>query len=224
VEEATRQADLGRLRALAAAEEGLSLEAFVAELQRRFSAEEQPRGVNLLTLHRAKGLEFDAVFLPRLLDGELPFRSGRSKADVEEERRLLYVGITRARRHLFVTWPLDARGGRSPFVGELLPDGGAAVARETAAAKRPSGGSPRPSVIVAEGDVPLLDALKRWRRERAKDDGVPAYVVFHDATLAAIAERRPRSHVALRQIPGVGPAKIDRYGADILALVSAPNA
>ena len=112
------------------------------------------------------------------------------------------------------------------MVGELLEDGGAAVAREAAAAKRPSAlpaGAARTPVVVAAGDVAMLEALKQWRRDRAKTDGVPAYVVFHDATLAAIAERRPRSHVALLQIPGVGPAKIDRYGDDVLALVCAPN-
>jgi ATP-dependent DNA helicase UvrD/PcrA len=92
-EEATRRADLARLRALAAefdaAHPDGDVSAFVAELTRRFSAELSGRGVNLLTYHRAKGLEFDAVFLPRLVDGELPFRSGRAKADAAEERRLL---------------------------------------------------------------------------------------------------------------------------------------
>src|SRR5439155_83644 len=122
-EEATRQADLGRLRALAvefavAHPEG-DLPGFGADLARRFAGEAQGRGVNLLTYHRAKGLEFDAVFLPRLLEKELPFRSGRAQADENEERRLLYVGITRARRHLYATWPLDPRVGRSRFVAEL---------------------------------------------------------------------------------------------------------
>src|SRR5262249_51949740 len=82
-EEATRQADLGRLRALAvefaSAHPDEDVAAFLAELARRFAAEESGRGVTLLTYHRSKGLEFDAVFLPRLVDGELPFRSGRSK-------------------------------------------------------------------------------------------------------------------------------------------------
>ena len=72
-----------------------------------------------ITYHRAKGLEFDAVFLPRLIDGELPFRSGRAKADPQEERRLLYVGITRARRYLFLTWAADRRTRPSPFLEEL---------------------------------------------------------------------------------------------------------
>ena len=48
--------------------------------------------MQLLTYHRAKGLEFDVVFLPRLLEGELPYKSGRSVADPQEERRLFYVG------------------------------------------------------------------------------------------------------------------------------------
>src|SRR5205823_8850800 len=100
-EEATRQADLARLRSLAEAfqaeDQSGSVTDFDAELRRRFSDQGRARGVHLLTFHRAKGLEFDAVFLPRLCDGELPFRAGRRASDVVEERRLLYVGITRAR-------------------------------------------------------------------------------------------------------------------------------
>ena len=116
-EEVTRQSDLGRMRSLAVEFERAHPEgdaaAFGAELAERFSTERIGRGVNLLTYHRAKGLEFDAVFLPRLLDGELPFRSGRAKADPEEERRLLYVGITRARTYLFLTWPRPAARSRA---------------------------------------------------------------------------------------------------------------
>jgi DNA helicase-2/ATP-dependent DNA helicase PcrA len=151
------------------------------------------------------------VFLPRLLDGELPFRSGRSKAPVDEERRLLYVGITRARRHLLMSWPRDQRAGRSPLLDELLP---AAAHRPAAATARAA--APRPA---PEGRGGVFDALKRWRLERSKADAVPAYVVFHDRTLAAIAERRPRSRTDLAAIPGIGPAKLERYADQVLAVV-----
>jgi DNA helicase-2/ATP-dependent DNA helicase PcrA len=221
-EEATRQADLARLRSLARefalsrGSEAPEVAAFVNELARRFSAETSGRGVNLLTFHRAKGLEFDAVFMPRLLDGELPFRSGRSRADEAEERRLLYVGITRARRHLYLTWPLGERNGRSPFVDEVSAPAQAPVRGRTEFTpprRRETG------VRVPGGGGPLFEALKRWRRERASADGVPAYVVFHDATLAAIADRRPVSERDLLAVPGVGPAKLDRYGEDVSAIV-----
>src|SRR5207249_8184562 len=183
---------------------------FDAELRRRFSDQGRARGVHLLTFHRAKGLEFDAVFLPRLCDGELPFRAGRRASDVVEERRLLYVGITRARRWLFVSWPADARGGPSPFVDELAPDLGRA-ARPVIAARRD------PAAPRAGG--PLFDELRRWRRERAGQDGVPAYVVFADATLHEIAERKPATLHQLLSVRGVGSQKLQRYGADVLALV-----
>src|SRR6185369_10827574 len=111
-------------------------EAFGAELARRFSTEHSGRGVNLLTYHRAKGLEFEAVFLPRLLDKELPFRSGRATADPEEERRLLYVGITRARRHLFLSWPEEPKSQPSPFLAEIGVRAAAPAARPAAARVR----------------------------------------------------------------------------------------
>src|ERR687888_1098198 len=110
--EQTRQADLARIVAVA---EGLDDVSEVgAELERLFGSG-AARGVHLLTLHRAKGLEFDAVFLPRLEEGELPIRQAKSPAAVAEERRLLYVGMTRARRHLALTWT----GRPSRFLADL---------------------------------------------------------------------------------------------------------
>ena len=215
VEEVTRQSDLARMRSLASefarAHPADDIAAFLAELAHRFSTEHDGRGVNLLTYHRAKGLEFDAVFLPRLIDGELPFRSGRAKADPQEERRLLYVGITRARRYLFLTWPVDGRSRPSPFLDEmeLLPSG--APERKSA---------PRASVTVGRGGA-LFDRLKEWRRKRAQADGVPAYVVFHDRTLAEIAERECKDWADLAAVSGVGPAKLERYADEILAIVEA---
>jgi len=210
-EEVTRQADLARLRALAAefaaSDPSGDVAAFVAELSRRFSADRSARGVNLSTFHRAKGLEFEAVFVPRLLDKELPFRSGRATADPEEERRLLYVGLTRAKQHLYLSWPLEPRTQPSPFLAEL------GVSKPAS----PSRPSPRPSEAAGG---PLFEDLRRWRAERAKAQGVPAYVVFHDATLVTIAERRPRDRGDLSGVPGVGPKKLDLYADDVLEIVS----
>jgi DNA helicase-2/ATP-dependent DNA helicase PcrA len=214
-EEVTRQSDLGRMRSLSVEFERAHPEgdaaAFGAELAERFSTEHIGRGVNLLTYHRAKGLEFDAVFLPRLLDGELPFRSGRAKADPEEERRLLYVGITRARTYLFLTWPSAGRAQPSPFLDEMEL-ASSAPSRAKAA--------PGPAITVGRGGA-VFDRLKEWRRKRAQADGVPAYVVFHDRTLAEIAEHQCKDWADLAAISGVGPAKLERYADEVLAVVSA---
>jgi ATP-dependent DNA helicase UvrD/PcrA len=191
--EQTRQADLARLVRLAEQFDG-GVAGFVASLHERFGAT-AGRGVHLLTLHRAKGLEFDAVYLPRLDEGELPNR----RADADEERRLLYVGITRAKRHLLVTWS----GKPSRFLAELGVQKAAV-----------------PRALVASELPPAFGALREWRLERAKADEVPAYVVFHNATLAEIAERQPRTLAELAGIAGVGPAKLERYGEDVLAALA----
>jgi DNA helicase II / ATP-dependent DNA helicase PcrA len=193
-EETTRQNDLARLLRLAVEfDDGSRTVAdFTADLEARFGEEALGRGVNLLTYHRAKGLEFEAVFLPNLVEGELPFK----RADVAEERRLFYVGMTRAKRHLELTWSGEA----SRFLEELGVLG-----------------TVEPAAPV---DEPLFAALKAWRRERAQADGVPAYVVFHDRTLQEIARRRPGSLAALSAVSGVGPAKLERYGDELLATLA----
>jgi DNA helicase-2/ATP-dependent DNA helicase PcrA len=206
--ELTRQNDLARLVRLAQElDDGeRDVRAWIEELQRRFGPD-AGRGVHLLTLHRAKGLEWDAVFLPRVEEKELPSRLSRTDDEIAEERRLLYVGLTRARRHLVVSWA----GRPSRFLREL----GVAA------------GAPRPrgEKLRDEDLPPAYRALKEWRRERAQEDGVPAYVVFHDATLAEIVRVAPRSAADLAGIAGVGPTKLERYGSDVLAVLSrAPTA
>ena len=216
-DEVTRQADLARLRALAAeyerATQAPTVEGFVNELRERFAVERSGRGVQLMTFHRAKGLEFDAVFLPRLLDGELPYRARKVEADVTEERRLLYVGITRARNHLFLSWPEDTKSGPSPFLGEI------GVVAATPRGRRAPRARPSRGESLGANAGPLFDRLKEWRRRRAADDGVPAYVIFHDRTLAEIAERKPRDRTGLGSVSGIGPAKLDRYADEVLAIV-----
>jgi DNA helicase-2/ATP-dependent DNA helicase PcrA len=201
--EEVRQADLARFVSLAREfdDSVRTTRDFLADLEGRFgSSGKARRGVHLLTLHSAKGLEFDAVFLPRVEERELPIRQAKRDDEVAEERRLFYVGMTRARRHLAVTWS----GRPSRFLREL---GISVAAPGRAAASAP------------EPDDPVYAALKRWRFERASADEKPAYVVFHNTTLVAIAARRPRDLWELGAVPGVGPAKLAQYGNEVLAVL-----
>ena len=200
--ELTRQQDLARLVRLAEElDDGLRTVAeFVTVLEQRLADGSEEEGVNLLTYHRAKGLEFEAVFLPRLERNELPVRQAKTDDAVAEERRLLYVGMTRAKRHLILT-----RAGRaSPFLAELGIEGSSEGAAKPDEAELP----------------PVYRALKEWRLSRARSDGVPAYVVFHDRTLAEIATRRPETAAELAGVSGVGPAKLERYGTEVLATLA----
>jgi DNA helicase-2/ATP-dependent DNA helicase PcrA len=200
--ELVRQLDLRRFVTLAREFDNgtQTVRGFLDDLERRFGSTSDARlGVHLLTLHGAKGLEFEAVFIPRVEERELPIRLARTDAEIAEERRLLYVGMTRAKRHLALTW--SRRPSR--FLRELGIE--ATVVRRGR---------------TAEPDDPLYAALKRWRLERASADEQRAYVVFHNATLAAIAARRPRDIHELGAVPGVGPAKLARYATEVLEVVA----
>ena len=196
-----------------------------AELDRRAAHERDASGdgVNLLTYHRAKGLEWDAVFLPMLEDGTLPIRQAIDDPEaLAEERRLLYVGITRARRHLCLSWAdrretrgREGRRSRSRFFDGLVPSPPRRVVQLPdgfAAPTRPSG--------RAANDSPLMAALRAWRAGRAREDGIAAFIVLHDSTLAAIADARPATLAGLRRVKGMGPLKLDRYGEAILAVIA----
>ncbi|MGB9378946.1 MAG: ATP-dependent DNA helicase UvrD2 [Mycobacteriales bacterium] len=220
----------------------LSLEDFVAELAERAQHQHAPpvRGVTLASMHGAKGLEWDCVFIVGLTDGMLPISYASTDDQVEEERRLLYVAITRAREILSLSWALsrtaDGRRSRRPsrFLDGLT---GVAPAAATRAPGRKGRGVPtcricgtalfdarqrklgRCSNCPGDVDEDLFDRLREWRLVRSRDKGVPAYVVFTDATLTAIAEQRPDSEDGLAGIAGIGPRKLEEYGADVLALL-----
>lgn len=224
-----------------------SLSDFVNELQERSLAQHAPtvQGVTLASLHAAKGLEWDAVFLVGLSEGLMPISFADTPEAVDEERRLLYVGITRAREHLALSWSTartpGGRANRKPsrFLDGLRPDsvasssvrGKGALPRRKAAtpascrvcgsmlasgAERKVG---RCSQCPPTYEEQTFNALREWRKEVALSAEVPAFVVFTDATLTAIAEARPASLEELARLAGVGPSKLEKYGEAVLAVL-----
>ncbi len=200
-----------------AAQPGAHLPELVAELDQRAAAQHAPtvQGVTLASLHSAKGLEWDAVFLVGLTDTTIPIQHATTQAQIAEERRLLYVGITRARDQLALSWALarspGQRRGRRPsrFLDGLRP--AAAVT-----APRPK----RKPITPEAEDAELFGRLRAWRKRQAEAQSVPAYVVFSDATLVAIADAQPSSRAALANVSGVGPAKLERYAQPVLAVLA----
>lgn len=193
---------------------GAHLEEFTAELDARAGAQHAPtvQGVTLASLHSAKGLEWDAVFLVGLTDTTLPIQHATTPEQVAEERRLLYVGITRAREQLALSWALarspGQRKGRRPsrFLDGLRPELPRTVVKKKSAAP-------------TADDAELFGRLRAWRKAQAEAQSVPPYVVFSDATLVAIADAHPTSRAGLAQISGVGPTKLTRYAEPVLALL-----
>lgn len=231
--------------------EAARLPDLVRELDERSAAQHAPTvgGVTLSSLHAAKGLEWDVVFLVGCSEGLLPISMATERSAIEEERRLLYVGLTRARRDLRLSWA-GARqsGGRSVRASSrfLAPAARLLGVPEVTGPPRASGPRERtrrraPAVCrtcgaaldaVAErkvgrcGSCPptydeaTFEALKEWRRTTAGEAKVPAYVVFTDATLTAIAEARPMTEAQLATISGVGARKLAMYGLEVLAVLA----
>ncbi|AJT42987.1 ATP-dependent DNA helicase [Psychromicrobium lacuslunae] len=222
---------------------------FVAELQERSAVQHAPtvQGVTLASLHSAKGLEWDAVFLVGLSEGLMPISFADTAEAVDEERRLLYVGITRAREFLSLSWSLSrtpgGRANRKPsrFLDGLRPQSavsrGAASQsprRQRAVAKPPalcrvcgkalSSGAERKIGRCAECppsyQEATFEALRQWRLEEARSAQLPAFMIFTDATLVAVAESEPASLEELSAVAGVGPSKLERYGAAVLQVMS----
>ena len=202
-------------------------------------------GVDIATFHAAKGLEWPVVFLVGLERGLVPIGHASRDDAIEEERRLLYVAITRAEEELHCSWARERTFGSrsvrrqpSPWLADIeaaraVLAGGppasssdlrARIADERRKLRATDGGSNgrRSSKVTvgADADPAVLLALKAWRSAAARAAGVPAFVIFHDTTLAAVAEARPSTRASLLALPGLGPVKAERYGDDLLRVVA----
>jgi DNA helicase-2/ATP-dependent DNA helicase PcrA len=205
-----------------AATRGADLAGLVEELDERATAQHAPtvQGVALASLHAAKGLEWDAVFIVGVCEGLLPISMAERDDAVAEERRLLYVGITRAREQLTLSYArariVGGRAVRRPsrFLDGIWPDERSAARRGRAARHRAPGGDENDGV-----DQETFERLRTWRATVAQETARPAYTVLHDTTLAAIAAAKPRELRQLALIRGIGAAKLDQYGPAVLALV-----
>jgi DNA helicase-2/ATP-dependent DNA helicase PcrA len=171
-------------------------------------------GVTLSTVHRVKGREWERVAVFGVTAGLLPHRLSD---DWEAERRVLHVAITRARHRCVV---LGDEGRRSPFLAELRGE-----AERPARAPAPIAGpardrKPPPLPIEPQAESPAAaEALRRWRTARSSDDRVPAYVVLSNRHLDGIAAAMPSDARELLACQGIGPARLERYGEEILAVL-----
>jgi DNA helicase-2/ATP-dependent DNA helicase PcrA len=264
---ASQSDDLAALRRIGAL--GPEPGSFEPWLREQLSVPSSPDGVTLSSVHRAKGLEWDHVLVFGADAGSMPHVLSD---DIEEERRVFHVAITRGRESVTVLSDKDRQSrflaeleGTAPVVddtpepkparrarredvglsvspGDLIsvPGGHEGVVIEIEATgvlvRLGEGGAEmlipwserigrdRRSGELVPGLTPdgdrLFDRLKAWRLERAQSQGVPAFVVFNDRTLEAIVSARPSSPEGLLEVPGIGPAKLEAYGDDLLDLLA----
>jgi DNA helicase-2/ATP-dependent DNA helicase PcrA len=244
-EEYARSPALEPIGPAGAVQRDMTLAGFTEELAHRADQQHAPtvEGVTLASLHSAKGLEWDAVFLVGLADGTLPTTYAKTPAQLEEERRLLYVGVTRARQWLWLSYgQARSPGGRARRPCRFLPqlERTSSTERAVPQSRKPDRRRPQVSSCRICGatllagadrklgrcpncpsdlDEDLFERLQAWRAQTAAELKVPAYVVFTDATLVALAERRPTAPAELLAIAGIGPRKLGQYGAAVFALV-----
>ncbi len=186
--------------------------------------------VELVSFHRAKGLEWRVVFVTGVEQGLVPISYARTPHAKAEEQRLLHVALSRAIDELHVSWVGErvvagrARARKpSPWLDQLA---GAPAERAPAAVDpRNRLASTRATLRAQRPDAPaidraLFDKLKEWRINTARAAEVPAFVVFNDATLEAITAATPTTRTGLLAVSGVGPAKLDRYGEAVLAIIA----
>ncbi|HPU39948.1 MAG TPA: 3'-5' exonuclease, partial [Microthrixaceae bacterium] len=209
------------------------ISAFMAWLTTTLRDEDRGSGdaVDIVTFHAAKGLEWPIVHIAGLEEGYVPIHHAETLDDTDEERRLLYVALTRARDELHCSWARKRTFGSrtmnrspSPWVDAIETTLGVAPtqvsrARGAERARAARRSVPKSGAPAAGPERALFDALKAWRRDQSRAADVPAFVIFNDATLTAIAKRRPTSQAQLLGVSGVGPVKAQRFGAEVLRIV-----
>ena len=189
--------------------------------------------VSISTFHAAKGLEWPIVHVAGVEDGYVPISRARETEAIEEERRLLYVAVTRAERVLRISWARSRTFGErtverrpSPFLRSVettLGDLDVRIARPVAAADHLATSRAALAASGAEvlpgADPAVLAALRAWRAEVARRAKVSPGVVLSDRALTAVASARPTDAGVLSDLPGIGRVRAETYGDELVALV-----
>ena len=219
------------------------LAAFIADLEDRADHQFAPtiEGVTLASVHAAKGLEWESVHLVGVSEGLMPIGYADTADAIDEERRLFYVAVTRARTALSVSWSKGRRGGAgvgrrpSRFVGEVQagkparPDAPARKAPVSAPVRcrvcgtllttRADKNRGRCAQCPAAVDEHVLEALIHWRGAKSAELRMPVFLVLSMPTVREIAERVPETLDDLGRVSGVGPIKLEQFGHELLGLV-----
>ncbi len=208
---------------------GPGLLAWVDTMQRG-DVDSQTDAVDLVTFHGAKGLEWPVVHVAGLEDGFVPIAYAKTDAQLHEERRLLYVALTRAETELHLSWAMERTFGtrtskRQPApmldalsravaglgpVGSRKVDWRSQIERTRRQIPDSDEAAPRPEA---------LEALREWRTRKAKAAGVPTHVILNDQILKVMAEQRPTNRAQLATMPGMRPTKLQRYGDELLSVL-----
>lgn len=196
---------------------------FIADLDERARNQHAPDidGVTLASLHAAKGLEWDHVYLAGMSEGLMPISLAETDEAIAEERRLLYVGITRAKFELELSYSQSRNGSaRSPrpmsrFLRGIWPN---TVSEETRTA-RTSRFVARDIPMPGDIDEELLEQLKTWRNQQAEQSQSTKSSVMPDAILQRVAALRPTSIEQLLTVKSVGQDRAGRWGEELLDIV-----
>lgn len=220
-----------------AVDPGASVRSFVDALKGGSSEVATTGGdrVDVTTFHAAKGLEWDVVHVAGMERGLSPIGHAKTDDAVAEEHRLIYVALTRARRDLHIHWAQERKFGDrvskrspSPLLDDIAPAARGVDVRSSRSRGAKNAASVRKGLSATNGGPrfkqdeadPVFQALKKWRLSIARANDVPAFVIFNDKTLHAIASARPRSEASLLGISGIGPTKAAQYGEDVVRLVA----
>lgn len=208
--------------------------------------EPSPSAITLSTIHAAKGLEWDYVFIPGVNESVLPYFMAQTPAAIAEERRLFYVALTRARKEAHISWS-SARNGQSLVPSRFVHDIGAVTSeaprsRVVYAASAPDEVSapvehcrlcgkgltlPSETSVARCRTCPAPDVgelfvqLRQWRDDYARDTEVVPWLVLTEVSLTALAELKPRTVSELRRIHGMSDAKVVAFGEQLLTLINA---
>ncbi len=193
-------------------------------------------GVDLVTFHGAKGLEWPVVHVAGLEDGFVPIVYATSSAQLAEEMRLLYVALTRAEQSLNLSWAAKRTFGTksvsrepAPIVAQLAaaiarvggstitPDWRSHIARSRQAID--GGREPATDLTPPAGADEIYAELRRWRERKARAGLVPPHVIVSDRALRAVADHRPTTMSGLAAVTKLRPTKLTRFGQEMLDIV-----